>query len=285
MALVAVNIYDDSHTKVSKLDEDIFIEMAKEIYIKTGFVGLNTYYHQLKKSKNEIVSILLNHYTYIDDNDIPNINKSFEKMQEIKDGILNCIIKIFNEHATNITFLNILDYFNTITIKDLNHYENGDMIISKLHFEWLERIRQLEYYYRTVDKDKDECLVKHKKHKKGMLGWVRHALEYSKPATYNHLQSIVSDEPSSDEPSSDEPSSDEQTFQLVGSLEKNDTPIPTDPPPRINEHNNLFIYILEKISYYISDINILEYFNFDIFGAYMCLCIGCHVYNSNIIDS
>ena len=48
MSLVSVNNHYDSHYKVGKLDEDIFIEMAKEIYIKTGFANFNTYYHQLK---------------------------------------------------------------------------------------------------------------------------------------------------------------------------------------------------------------------------------------------
>jgi hypothetical protein len=221
MSLVSVNNHYDSHYKVGKLDEDIFIEMAKEIYIKTGFANFNTYYHQLKKSKNEIVSILLKHYTYIDDNNTHGIQKSLEEMHEIKNEILKCITYIFIEHATNITYHNILNYFNIITFNDLIHYENGDMIISKLHLEWLDRIRKLEDYYRTVDKEKDEYLVENKKHKKGMIGWVKYAFTYSKPTTttYKYLEymtTVNEEEHSSEEHYSEE----EESIPLVDTTPK-----------------------------------------------------------------
>ena len=84
-----IPLFSKEHGSIAKLDEDIFIEMAKKIFNSLGFSALNKYYYCLKSCKDEIALILNSLYIYLDNNDKENIEKSYSELVKIKDTILN----------------------------------------------------------------------------------------------------------------------------------------------------------------------------------------------------
>ena len=165
---------------IAKLDEDIFIEMAKKIFNSLGFSALNKYYYCLKSCKDEITLILNSLYIYLDNNDKESIEKSYSELFKIKDTILDTIQLLNYNLKIDITYFEIIEYFENINVKDLNHYENGELIISKLHQEWITRLINLSHYYNLKNQEVDEIICKKSKSKINQLSnWFKKALTNS----------------------------------------------------------------------------------------------------------
>ena len=134
-----------------KNNDDIFLQMGKYIYETYGFKPLNKYYIVLKEQKRILVNIFLELTRNINSKDEEKINESFNKLNSVRDNIIEKIKFIDTKYFQNPLYLEIVLSFNKITKDDLIYTQNENMIISKVHLDFLRTIHKVGEYYNQIN--------------------------------------------------------------------------------------------------------------------------------------
>ena len=178
-----VEIYKEDYTDpfsggvLVEMNDDDFLNMAIHIYETYGFGKLGKYYSIIRIMSDKLIRKFQELYSYFDNEDTENIKKTIAEFSIIKRDFLHNIIDIDKMLMNNKTFIKILYYFDDINIKDLDHRENGDCIISFIHMEWLKRIDNIGCYYQSISDAIDTKITKSKS--RGIMGYIRKALTSS----------------------------------------------------------------------------------------------------------
>lgn len=128
--------------------DDLFIAFGKYIYLKQGFTVFRKYYNDTCEFKIQLVFLLLQYYKVLDLSDTDKIN-----------GMLMKIVNLVNNyHASLLDFTDedfsskFATYFtkNKNNLSQLDHRENGELVVSQIQVEWTIRIKNLENYYNKI---------------------------------------------------------------------------------------------------------------------------------------
>lgn len=172
--------YEDAYeNSISLLLEDLFIRFGKYINDTQGFKEFTDYYLETRKYQRDLSFELHQYYDAVDEE---NIKEQMEILSKIV-----CITDIYRSifiNLTNDSFLNEFEeYFRNKkkNIDEINHYENNDLIISRLHSEWLLRSKQLEIYYEHLVEENTKSLQLNTKNN----SLFNRFIEYVKPKEEN----------------------------------------------------------------------------------------------------
>ena len=179
---MALSLLPNSNTNISIILEDLFIRFGKYINETYGFEEFTEYYLNTRKFQRDLSIELHQYYDAIDE------NNQKEQLKQITKII--CITDIYRStfiHLVNEIFIGEFEnYFRKKkkNISEISHYENNDLIISRLHSEWILRSKQIEAYYDYLVEENTKSLSTKNR------SILDRFIEYIKPNEKNEITSI-----------------------------------------------------------------------------------------------
>ena len=162
---------------LSQGPDDLFVEVAKDIYQNQGYEKLKTFYLDATGFKHELNVSLLPYYYSLQLED-----------EESQNNLLSeILIKVMNfQQSFNLDIRNphlrrkVTEYFQISkkNINGLDPQKNGDFCISKIQLDWEVHTRNLDVYYNYIVSKQSEAIDARMK-KKGFIENIRYYLGYS----------------------------------------------------------------------------------------------------------